>query len=633
MNGIGFKKVKVAFVVWFFPKISETFVLNQIIEFKKRDHDVLIFAVKNPAEHMVSEDRELEKIAHEDISSFGLREGVFYGSPKEIFADISKKQNEIDLVYIQFGDLAAEVLSKGDFNVPTFVVFHNLFNIKNNNFLIRQKSYYKNLFAKPVKILAISQFTKNNLIKIGCPNEKIIIHHMGINPKVFRPRKRQLDEKFSFIMVGRFVEKKGICLGIESFSKVVQKLPNKNIRLIIIGDGILRKDIERKIRRENLSETVCLTGKLTQVQLVKKQKTADCFINCSLSARNGDQEGLPVVIMESAALGLPIIATNHATTSEVITNRVSGVVVPENNPAALAKAMLFALNNYPTMKGYARVAREKIINEYNVEFQVEKLLNCFRTEKASYDFKATFRGFLKNIKKSNKKIRSIFVTGSLSRNEKMSEYSDIDLIVLYKNKFSITPKDILSLKKAIHILRKDSGIRISPQIYTDYDFTRIVSPVLIKNYLVGGKTILGMDFKGIASNKIKNICRQEYELFIIRRMLLNRYNIRQSILMDHSNSQLTIILAKYVFFLAMHFHELVSGELVVNRSALSRVFSDRYGNSLSKKALLFLNSQSSKRNQGQFRNEAIGFIERYTGKAILYFIKKYPRQQKKIIGF
>ena len=154
------RKLKICFVVWFFPKLSETFVLNQIIELKRQGHQITIFAVYNPAYKLASEDRELETKIHEEILLYRLKWNTFYRTPHTMYSLLKKNRKKFDVVYIQFGDLAARILQYGNINLPTFVVFHNLKDITKKLHYREQRRLYKDLFNREVRILTVSEIMK-----------------------------------------------------------------------------------------------------------------------------------------------------------------------------------------------------------------------------------------------------------------------------------------------------------------------------------------------------------------------------------------------------------------------------------------------------------------------------------------
>ena len=87
------KLKNVAFMVWLFPKLSETFILNQIVQLKKLRYSISIFAVKDPRKVLTKEDFELEKEVHEDIKKYRLLNLTKYGSPGKISSLLKKEKN------------------------------------------------------------------------------------------------------------------------------------------------------------------------------------------------------------------------------------------------------------------------------------------------------------------------------------------------------------------------------------------------------------------------------------------------------------------------------------------------------------------------------------------------------------
>jgi len=630
------KEIKtIAFVVWFFPKLSETFILNQIIELKKLGYKILILAVKDPRKELAKEDLEYEKIMHEDVKRYRLLNLVKYDSPKELAIFIKKKikKRKMDIVYFQFPDLAAEILKYGEIQCPTVAVFHDIPKPLNKKDFYNLQEKYRIVFEKVTLILAISEFTKNELVKLGCKRHKIFVHHMGVDTSIFKPSNKKIPLiPFKFVMIGRFVEKKGFIYGIKAFHKVLKGYYKYLPRLLIVGDGILREILHKEVRRLKLENNVEFWGKVSQRRIVKILQSSHCLICPSITTHEGKREGLPVVIMEAAACGLPIIATNHAAIPEILKNG-RGILVKEKSVQELAKAMGKIIQNYKNLrKKFGERGREIILKEYNIKKLIKRLLAIFYLAKSIKTQELALKKFVRYIKKYlSEEIFSIFLTGSLARYENLTKESDIDLIIVFKNQSSLTAESLLKLKKAINLLKKNTKLKITPQIFTRFDLFQLLSPVLMKNYLEDGKTFFGRDISKIFLKKLSSLSNFEYDIAILKRCLFERFFFRQY-LINSRNYKYSFYnkIAKTILFLARDFLFLSKNVAVTKREEIAKNFFTYYKNNIPLEAFKIIRDGKIPKNSFErklFVVQAANFIENICNEIIKFIKKKYPKRK------
>jgi len=123
------------------------------------------------------------------------------------------------------------------------------------------------------------------------------------------------------------------------------------LELSVLGEGPLRGDLERRARIAGVKAS--FEGWKSEAEVRKAMRRALLLAVPSRAAGGGDSEGLPTVVMEAMALGVPVVATRHAGIPEIVTDRVTGLLVPEADPAALAEAIL-AIKSDPESAGRMR---------------------------------------------------------------------------------------------------------------------------------------------------------------------------------------------------------------------------------------------------------------------------------------
>jgi glycosyltransferase involved in cell wall biosynthesis len=176
-------------------------------------------------------------------------------------------------------------------------------------------------------------------------------------------------------MAGRFVEKKGFEHGLEAFAAFLAA--GHDARLALVGDGGLRPAYERLIRRLGIGERVELTGVLPQRALLERVAGADVLMVPSVRAASDDREGVPNVLKEASARAVPVIGTRHGGIPEALVDGVTGILVPERDPKAIARA-LGVLAADPALRARMGMAgREKMMREYDVVRQVAELEDLY----------------------------------------------------------------------------------------------------------------------------------------------------------------------------------------------------------------------------------------------------------------
>jgi glycosyltransferase involved in cell wall biosynthesis len=256
--------------------------------------------------------------------------------------------------------------------VKIIVTEHNPISIKNNklSFLkkILTKFFIKKLYKKAKGVVAVSQgvaddfvetlnISKNNLFTIYNPinildikeKSKQEIYHKWLN-----------DNKHeTIIAVGRLAIQKNFLLLIKAVEIVRKKI---DIKLIILGEGEERNNLENLIKELNLQDSIDLVGFVDNPYAFLSK--SNVFILSSI------HEGLPTVLIEAMACGTPVVSTDCPSgPSEILEDGKYGKLVPVNDPEALAKAIIETLNNPIDSKKL-----QKRANFFSVENSVNKYL-------------------------------------------------------------------------------------------------------------------------------------------------------------------------------------------------------------------------------------------------------------------
>lgn len=246
-----------------------------------------------------------------------------------------------DVVIAHFGTTAvtANMLQQlGLLQGKLLAVFHG-FDLSERELVYKYSVAYKTLFFQATACLPISARWAEKLQLLGCPNNKIYIHRMGIDINNFSllTFPELLSQPIKLLSVARLVEKKGLKDAILA----VQLLKHRGIDVnyLILGDGPLFTELSVLIKDLDLSEQVTLFGRATHHEVNQYLSNCDVFLLPSKTAKNGDQEGIPVSLMEAMARGVICVSTFHSGIPELITHEVNGFLVNENSPEQLASVI------------------------------------------------------------------------------------------------------------------------------------------------------------------------------------------------------------------------------------------------------------------------------------------------------
>lgn len=277
----------------------------------------------------------------------------------------SLKQHKIEVVLAQYGTTAHRIVKLCEHvNIPLITHFHG-YDASIHN-VIENCNNYKEVFAYSTSIIAVSISMKDRLILLGCPKKKIVYNTYGPNPLFL-----EINPQFStdvFIGLGRFVDKKAPYYTILAFNKVLEKYPHA--KLVIGGKGELYEVCVNLVKYLKIENNVLLPGILTKEQFSAYLATSLAFVQHSVTALSGDQEGTPVAVLEASAAGLPVIATIHAGIPDVIIDGETGLLVAEHNVDAMATKMMQLLENKELAKQLGQQGKERVKNNFTMEKHV-----------------------------------------------------------------------------------------------------------------------------------------------------------------------------------------------------------------------------------------------------------------------
>ncbi|MBB2206080.1 glycosyltransferase [Gluconacetobacter takamatsuzukensis] len=184
-----------------------------------------------------------------------------------------------------------------------------------------------------VSFIAVSGHIREAAIAVGLPAARIHVHHIGIDPARFVPGHTPPGSRPPTILfLGRLVEKKGCRFLIEAFRTLRQTMPEA--RLVIAGDGPERPALETMAAS---LDGITFLGAVPRDQVLALMREARIFCLPSVTATSGDAEGLPLVLLEAQASGLPVVTSARGGVTEGIVDGETGFAFAERDVAALTR--------------------------------------------------------------------------------------------------------------------------------------------------------------------------------------------------------------------------------------------------------------------------------------------------------
>ena len=275
------------------------------------------------------------------------------------------KRSRPDLVHAHFasGGRSALPLAQS-LRVPLVVTLHG----KDVTVHGGQADRYRRLGEDALLFICVSKFIRDRALEAGFPSQKLLVHYIGIDRDMFSSSASS-EANQGVLFVGRLVEKKGCEYLLRAMKLVQQDYPE--CELTIIGDGPLRPSLEALAK--DLDIRCHFRGVQSSAVVCSAMRMAKIFCVPSVTAENGDSEGLGMVFAEAQAMGIPVVSTNHGGIPEVVLNRVTGLLSPERDYESLAGALLTLLSDEELWQSFHRAALERMEQYFDLSMQTALL--------------------------------------------------------------------------------------------------------------------------------------------------------------------------------------------------------------------------------------------------------------------
>lgn len=403
---------RIAYIMSRFPKLSETFILREMIALNESDWDVQVYPLileRTPVVHpealpwlekvtyfpwvsgeiLISNMKEFFKNPLLYISlcfqvlmgnlgslKFLIRAVALF--PKTIHIARHMEKNQIAHIHAHYAThpalMAWLIYKLVGISYSVTVHAHDIF--------VSQSMLSEKLKCASF-IVAISEFNRQFLIRyIGDQiSKKIHVVRCGIDPDLYSGENRQIASgKFKILSIGSLQPYKGMKYLIHACAILKEKgIP---FQCKIVGAGEEYADLEGLIAKLELFKFVELVGAKTQGEVAKMLREADCYVQPSVITPSGKMEGIPVALMEALATKLPVIASHLSGIPELVLPNETGYLVQPENPTSLADTIIQVYYHYKEAKKMAIAGHKLVRSEYSIKTNSAQLAKLFSEQLA-----------------------------------------------------------------------------------------------------------------------------------------------------------------------------------------------------------------------------------------------------------
>jgi len=389
-----------------FPKLTETFILFEILRLKELGAQVEIYpllrehqaVVHQAAEELIPEINfrpflslsvlyaQLHYIVRKPAIYFKTLFEVLWGTlgsmryfagavvyfPKAVLFAYEMAQKRVEHVHAHFANhpaLVALVIHRLA-GIPFSFTAHGA-DLQADQHMLDRK------VAAAEYVISISQYNKE-LMVAECGEQyrgKIRVIHCGVDLDDFKVQTTRSTSPFHILCVASFVEVKGH----EYLIAACRTLRDRGMDFVcsLAGDGPLRGKIEAQIEALGLRKHIKLHGNLPRQSVAALLAKSDVLALTSIRTDAGWREGIPVALMEGMACGLPVVSTKMSGIPELVDSGLNGILVPPRDSEAIAKALETLAKDKNLRAAMGRAGREKVAREFNLRQNAEELLDLF----------------------------------------------------------------------------------------------------------------------------------------------------------------------------------------------------------------------------------------------------------------
>ncbi|TVQ31780.1 MAG: colanic acid biosynthesis glycosyltransferase WcaL [Wenzhouxiangella sp.] len=401
---------RLAYLVSEYPATSHTFILREVIGLRAKGFRIVTASINpdlRPAESVTGEERAERETTyvlkrhglsgalkalswtlwrHPRGLARGLKNAIkraavnprlahkhFFHLIEALMVGRWMNRQQTDHLHVHFATAGASIasLTRQVFPITLSMMVHGP-----DEFAHVDREYFSEKVAAADFVFCISHFARSQTQYHSSPAhwDKIDVVRLGIDPSVFKPSERSADNGFSILCVGRLTPAKGQHLLLDALARL--RARHLSVRLHLVGNGPDRDSLQARCRELGLEDQVEFHGALNHDQVRTMYARADAFVLPSFA------EGIPVVLMEAMATGLPCISTRITGIPELIKDGETGFTTAASDVDELVERLEQLINDPALREQLGRAGRQQVCESYNLARNVDILAERFQTRLA-----------------------------------------------------------------------------------------------------------------------------------------------------------------------------------------------------------------------------------------------------------
>lgn len=408
-------KPRMAYLTKRFPRLSETFILDEILALERYGLNLRLFSLAHPGETLTQPDvasvkstvtylhhpgSKLRKVQNAVLTALSHLQ-IVRSHPRNYFKVLLyvalKRRSRTTVKHLIEAGRLADLIMKDDtrhihaafaHGPASTAHFASLLTGIPFSFSAHAKDLYlsaPDLMARKVAassfVLVCSASAEREMNRLVAAHHdlgvrergknKVFLEYHGVNVDRFTPPSQKSsdsqsesdttpDRTLQILAVGRLVPKKGYFDLLDALSGA--NSAGRNFTCRVIGSGPLKDQLLHKIKDLNLEDKVELAGARTHQEIVDEYCNSDIFVQSSIIVQDGDRDGVPNSVLEAMASGMAVVGTDVAGIPEVVIDGETGLVVPQQDPKALAKAIITLLDDSELRTTLGKKARLHTMN-------------------------------------------------------------------------------------------------------------------------------------------------------------------------------------------------------------------------------------------------------------------------------
>jgi colanic acid/amylovoran biosynthesis glycosyltransferase len=396
---------RLAYVAKMFPRFSETFILNELLELERMGFEITVYSLKHPVPGPTHPQlqRLRARIVHlPERPVHWLTRGALDAGRALVAAPgvtlrtllyvATRGTHQAWKRFFQASAMAADLAHRPVQHIhahfasaPSRVAwFASRLSGVPFSFTAHAKDIYqqgtdydllRDKIAAASFVVTVSDYNRDHLTRIAGDGSRIRRLYNGVDLSIFTPRPIS-GERLTVLAVGRLVEKKGFDVLVRAWPSVLAGCPEAH--LVVVGSGPQESGLRALARELGLHDSVVWRGPRTQHELRDELAAAHVFCLPCRVAEDGNRDGLPTVLLEAMAAGLPCVSTRIAGIPEIVRDQCEGHLVAPDDPGVLADALLALLRDPGRRAVLGARARQRAERLFDLSRNVGELAAWFR---------------------------------------------------------------------------------------------------------------------------------------------------------------------------------------------------------------------------------------------------------------